>query len=231
MTFSTSNAMPVAAFILYRTFCLLLSIGKDASKITCICCTFIICSWFQLNCQDYFFQICTFKRYEKDCGRGLPLPHATPIFINCSKTYGAPCRSSWYLEWKISLYTGKSPLNCRIFTKYSNLNDFSNLRFSRASDLFAFYLRGNDYGLLQTHYTCFLTSESLCKAVGGHAWGTLKPENFIYRDAGPAECGGQGQFILSPQILAEYAWTRPSLNVSTIPIRELSQITIALRDG
>ena len=32
------NAMPVAAFILYRTFCLLLSIGKDASKITCICC-------------------------------------------------------------------------------------------------------------------------------------------------------------------------------------------------
>ena len=38
-----ANAMPVAAFILYRTFCLLLSIGKDASKITCICCRFITC--------------------------------------------------------------------------------------------------------------------------------------------------------------------------------------------
>ena len=74
-----------------------------------------------------------------------------------------------------------------------NLNDFSNLKFSTASALFAFYLRGNDYGLLQT--TCFLTSESLCKAVGGHAWGSLKPEDFIYRVAGPAECGRQGAFV------------------------------------
>ena len=37
-----------------------------------------------LNFQDYFLQICTFKRYET-------LLHATPTFKNRSKTYGAPC--------------------------------------------------------------------------------------------------------------------------------------------
>ena len=32
------------------------------------------------------------KRYEKDCGCGSTLLHATPTFRNRSKTYGAPCR-------------------------------------------------------------------------------------------------------------------------------------------
>ena len=44
-----------------------------------------------LNFQDYFLQICTFKRYETDCGCGSTLLHATPTFKNRSKTYGAPC--------------------------------------------------------------------------------------------------------------------------------------------
>ena len=53
-----------------------------------------------LNFQDYFLQICTFKRYGTDCGCGSTLLHTTPTFRNRSKTYGAPCRCKQILNWR-----------------------------------------------------------------------------------------------------------------------------------